>query len=42
LLRLGLPDRFIEHGEQGEMLAELGLNSSALIERIKMFQQSIT
>ncbi|MHB1359284.1 MAG: 1-deoxy-D-xylulose-5-phosphate synthase [Rhodocyclaceae bacterium] len=42
LLRLGLPDRFIEHGEQGEMLAELGLNSSALIERIKIFQQSIT
>jgi len=42
LLRLGLPDSFIEHGEQGEMLAELGLNSAALIERIKMFQQSIT
>jgi len=25
--RLGLPDRFIEHGERGELLAELGLDA---------------
>jgi 1-deoxy-D-xylulose-5-phosphate synthase len=40
LLRLGLPDVFIEHGEQGQMLAELGLNASALIDRIKNFNHS--
>ena len=34
LQRLGLPDCFIEHGEQGQMLAELGLNSSSLVQRI--------
>jgi 1-deoxy-D-xylulose-5-phosphate synthase len=26
IVRLGLPDRFIEHGERGELLAELGLD----------------
>jgi 1-deoxy-D-xylulose-5-phosphate synthase len=26
IIRLGLPDRFIEHGERAELLAELGLN----------------
>jgi 1-deoxy-D-xylulose-5-phosphate synthase len=25
--RLGLPDRFVEHGERGELLAELGLDA---------------
>ena len=25
--RLGIPDRFIEHGERGELLADLGLDS---------------
>ncbi|PKO86582.1 MAG: 1-deoxy-D-xylulose-5-phosphate synthase, partial [Betaproteobacteria bacterium HGW-Betaproteobacteria-12] len=25
VLRLGLPDRFVDHGEQGQLLAELGL-----------------
>ena len=29
LLRLGLPDRFIDHGEQGQLLAELGLDRKA-------------
>jgi 1-deoxy-D-xylulose-5-phosphate synthase len=27
---LGLPDRFIEHGERGELLAELGLSADAI------------
>ncbi len=40
LLRLGLPDAFIEHGEQGQMLAELGLNASALVERIRNFNST--
>jgi 1-deoxy-D-xylulose-5-phosphate synthase len=28
--RLGLPDRFIEHGERGELLADLGLDVNGL------------
>ncbi len=30
LLRLGIPDRFIEHGERGELLAELGLDADGI------------
>lgn len=30
VIRLGLPDRFIEHGERGELLAELGLDSCGI------------
>jgi 1-deoxy-D-xylulose-5-phosphate synthase len=26
ILRMGLPDRFVEHGERGELLGELGLD----------------
>lgn len=42
LLRLGLPDCFIEQGEQGQMLAELGLSAAAIAERIKNFIDPIT
>jgi len=42
LHRLGLPDCFIEHGEQGQMLAELGLNSSSLVQRIKALLTTIS
>ncbi len=42
LLRLGLPDSFIEQGEQGQMLAELGLSAAAIAERIKNFIDPIT
>jgi 1-deoxy-D-xylulose-5-phosphate synthase len=31
LLRLGLPDRFIDHGEQGQLLAELGLDAAGIV-----------
>lgn len=31
VLRLGLPDHFIEHGEQGQLLAELGLDKDGII-----------
>jgi 1-deoxy-D-xylulose-5-phosphate synthase len=27
---LGIPDRFIEHGERGELLAELGLSAEKI------------
>jgi 1-deoxy-D-xylulose-5-phosphate synthase len=28
--RLGLPDRFVEHGERGELLADLGLDTAGI------------
>ncbi|MEC5386342.1 1-deoxy-D-xylulose-5-phosphate synthase [Uliginosibacterium sp. H3] len=33
-LRLGLPDRFIDHGDQQQLLAEIGLETQQVIERI--------
>jgi 1-deoxy-D-xylulose-5-phosphate synthase len=35
LLRLGLPDRFIDHGEQRELLAETGLDEAGILESIR-------
>lgn len=35
LLQLGLPDRFIEQGEHGRMLADCGLDANGLISMIK-------
>jgi 1-deoxy-D-xylulose-5-phosphate synthase len=29
--RLGIPDRFIEHGERGELLADLGLDEKGFL-----------
>ena len=29
--RLGIPDRFIEHGERGELLADIGLDVDGLV-----------
>ena len=29
-VRLGLPDRFVEHGERGELFAELGLDAAGI------------
>jgi 1-deoxy-D-xylulose-5-phosphate synthase len=28
---LGIPDRFVEHGERGELLADLGLDADGLV-----------
>ena len=28
--RLGIPDRFVEHGERGELLADLGLDAAGI------------
>src|SRR5207302_10431284 len=30
VVRLGLPDRFVEHAERGELLAELGLDAKGI------------
>ena len=35
LLRLGLPDRFIDHGEQGQLLAELGLDKDGIVRAVQ-------
>jgi 1-deoxy-D-xylulose-5-phosphate synthase len=29
--RLGIPDQFIEHGERGELLADLGLDAAGIV-----------
>jgi 1-deoxy-D-xylulose-5-phosphate synthase len=34
-LRLGLPDRFIDHGEQGQLLAELGLDKDGIVRAVR-------
>ncbi|KAB2925174.1 MAG: 1-deoxy-D-xylulose-5-phosphate synthase, partial [Dechloromonas sp.] len=35
VLRLGLPDRFIDHGEQGQLLAELGLDKEGIVRSVR-------
>lgn len=42
LLRLGLPDHFVEQGEQGQLLAELGLDAQAIARRIEIFINTFT
>ena len=34
-VRLGLPDRFIDHGEQGQLLAELGLDKAGIVSAVR-------
>lgn len=40
LLRLGLPDRFEDHGEQGQLLAELGLDKAGILSAIAKLNQA--
>lgn len=35
IVRLGIPDRFIEHGERPELLAELGLDVKGICETVR-------
>lgn len=35
LLRLGLPDHFIDHGEQSQLLAELGLDANGIVRSVQ-------
>lgn len=35
--RLGIPDRFVEHGERDELLAELGLDEEGLMGAVREF-----
>jgi len=36
-VRLGLPDQFVEHGDQAQMLAELGLDAAGIIRQVQAF-----
>ncbi|MBD1388805.1 1-deoxy-D-xylulose-5-phosphate synthase [Neiella sp. HB171785] len=40
VLQLGLPDQFIKHGSQEEILAELGLDAAGIEQRIRRYCQS--
>jgi len=36
VLRLGIPDRFIEHGERAELLADLGLDVNGICQSVRL------
>jgi 1-deoxy-D-xylulose-5-phosphate synthase len=38
-MRLGLPDRFIDHGEQALLLAEIGLDADGIIRSVRTFDE---
>jgi 1-deoxy-D-xylulose-5-phosphate synthase len=38
LLRIGLPDQFVEHGSQQELHHLLGIDPEGIVEKIKVFQ----
>ncbi|MDP2751399.1 MAG: 1-deoxy-D-xylulose-5-phosphate synthase [Rhodocyclaceae bacterium] len=42
LVRLGLPDQFIDQGDQAQCLAELGLDADGIIKRIGEFYEQHT
>ncbi len=35
VLQLGLPDRFIDHGDQSQLMAEVGLDTTGVLKRIE-------
>jgi len=40
LLRLGIPDRFIEHGDQALLLAEIGLDRDGIVRAVRQSQDN--
>jgi 1-deoxy-D-xylulose-5-phosphate synthase len=42
VVRKGLPDRFVEHGERAELLADLGLDARGLAETVRGFREEMT
>jgi 1-deoxy-D-xylulose-5-phosphate synthase len=36
IVRMGIPDRFIEHGERAELLADLGLDVNGIYKRVRL------
>jgi 1-deoxy-D-xylulose-5-phosphate synthase len=41
ITRLGIPDRFIEHGERGELLAELGLDIDGICMAVRSARERL-
>jgi 1-deoxy-D-xylulose-5-phosphate synthase len=41
IVRKGVPDRFIEHGERGELLADLGLDVAGLVAAVRRFREEV-
>ena len=41
VVRCGVPDRFVEHGERGELLADLGLNADGLAETVRKHRGAV-
>jgi 1-deoxy-D-xylulose-5-phosphate synthase len=35
LLQLGLPDRFVDHGDQSQLLVQVGLNRAGVVQSIR-------
>jgi 1-deoxy-D-xylulose-5-phosphate synthase len=38
VIRRGIPDRFVEHGDRAELLADLGLDAAGLAETVRRFR----
>jgi 1-deoxy-D-xylulose-5-phosphate synthase len=39
VVRRGIPDRFVEHGDRAELLADLGLDARGLAETVRKFRE---
>ena len=42
LRRLGIPDRYVEHGERDELLDDLGLTSRGIAEQCRILAHAMT
>ena len=42
ILRIGLPDKYIEHGTQAQLYKMLGIDADGLYKKIKKFVQNKT
>jgi 1-deoxy-D-xylulose-5-phosphate synthase len=41
VVRCGIPDRFVEHGERGELLSELGLSPDGLAKTVRQHRAAV-
>ena len=41
VVRCGIPDRFIEHGDRNDLLADLGLSPSGLAETVRRHREAV-
>jgi 1-deoxy-D-xylulose-5-phosphate synthase len=41
VVRCGIPDRFVEHGERGELLCDLGLSADKLAEMVRRHREAL-